>query len=232
MTDNINLTGVVATVPRVISTSSGLAITSFRLASSQRRYDRTKNTWVDGETNWYTVNTFRSLADHVAVSVVKGDRVVVGGRLRIRPWEKDGKTGTAVEVDAEALGHDLFWGTGVFTRASPAAHQVAPSAPEQSAPEPNPSAWSQPLPGEASTEPSWSLPGTSIMTDETLDAPADALIAVPGGAIASSSASVFVSHSAGDAPESPGDAPDQADGHVRADPGEPAWAVEQTDAPF
>jgi single-strand DNA-binding protein len=43
MTDNITLTGLVATTPRHLTTSEGLAITSFRLASSQRRFDRASN---------------------------------------------------------------------------------------------------------------------------------------------------------------------------------------------
>ncbi|WP_345374326.1 single-stranded DNA-binding protein [Frondihabitans cladoniiphilus] len=116
MTDILTLTGVVATAPRHLRTPTGLAITSFRLASSQRRYDRQKSAWVDADTNWYTVTTFRGLADNVAASVDKGDRVVVTGRLRIRPWENAGKTGTAVEVDADAVGHDLFWGTSRFVK--------------------------------------------------------------------------------------------------------------------
>jgi single-strand DNA-binding protein len=73
MTDSMCVTGLVATTPRHITTSEGLAITSFRLASSQRRYDRTQQTWVDGETNWYTVSAFRSLGSNAAASINKGD---------------------------------------------------------------------------------------------------------------------------------------------------------------
>jgi len=116
MTDTIFLTGIVATSPRHITTSEGLAITSFRLASSQRRFDRALDKWVDGDTNWFTVSTFRMLATHAAASIVKGDRVVVTGRLRVRDWENTDRSGTNVEIEADALGHDLTWGTAVFTR--------------------------------------------------------------------------------------------------------------------
>mgnify|MGYP001330024972 CR=1 FL=1 len=51
MSDHITVTGLIATAPRHIVTSEGLAITSFRLASSQRRFDRGRSEWVDGETN-------------------------------------------------------------------------------------------------------------------------------------------------------------------------------------
>ncbi|CAN5256206.1 single-stranded DNA-binding protein [soil metagenome] len=116
MTDSITLTGLVATAPRHIVTSEGLPITSFRLASTQRRFDRSKERWIDGETNWYTVTAFRQLAINSAGSVGKGDRIVVTGRLRIREWENGERTGTNIDVEADAIGHDLSWGTSVFSR--------------------------------------------------------------------------------------------------------------------
>lgn len=116
MTDTITLTGLVATNPRHIVTSEGLAITSFRLASNQRRFDRSQNAWVDGDTNWYTVTAFRQLGTHIATSLEKGQRVLVTGRVRIRDWESGEKAGTTIEIDAEAIGHDLTWGRATFTR--------------------------------------------------------------------------------------------------------------------
>ncbi|MEJ1230104.1 MAG: single-stranded DNA-binding protein [Galbitalea sp.] len=116
MSDLITLIGLVATSPNAITTAEGLAITSFRLASNQRKFDRAQDKWVDGDTNWYTVTAFRQLATNAAVSVKKGDRVVVTGRLRIRDWENGAKRGTNVDVEADALGHDLAWGTAAFSR--------------------------------------------------------------------------------------------------------------------
>src|SRR5690606_20208235 len=37
----------------------------------------------DGETNWFTITTFRQLAGNVRASLDKGHRVVVAGRLRV-----------------------------------------------------------------------------------------------------------------------------------------------------
>lgn len=116
MSDMITVTGLVATVPRHIVTSEGLAITSFRLASTQRRFDRQQNAWVDGETNWYTITSFRQLAMNVTSSINKGERVVVTGKLRIRDWTSGEKAGTTIDVEAEAIGHDLLWGNSVFSR--------------------------------------------------------------------------------------------------------------------
>ena len=49
MPDQITLTGLVATPPKHIVTSEGLQITSFRLASTQRRYDKAQQSWVDAD---------------------------------------------------------------------------------------------------------------------------------------------------------------------------------------
>jgi single-strand DNA-binding protein len=86
------------------------------MAASHRRFDRTANKWVDGETNWFTVTAFRQLAINAAGSISKGERVLVTGKLRVRDWDNGERAGTSVEIEAEALGHDLTWGTGVFTR--------------------------------------------------------------------------------------------------------------------
>jgi single-strand DNA-binding protein len=134
MTDTIALTGLVATTPKHLVTGDGLSITNFRLASQQRKFDRSENKWVDGETNWYTVTSFRQLANNVVSSVQKGQRVVVVGRLRLREWSTDDKKGTSVEVDAEAVGHDLTWGTAQFTRSAAAAVAEAEAPAESEVP--------------------------------------------------------------------------------------------------
>jgi single-strand DNA-binding protein len=65
---------------------------------------------------------------NTAASINKGDRVVVAGRLRIREWQAGDKSGTNIEVDADALGHDLSWGSTVFSRSvSSTAPAVAPA---------------------------------------------------------------------------------------------------------
>jgi single-strand DNA-binding protein len=116
MSESFTVSGLVATTPRHLVTQEGLPITSFRLASSKRRFDRTKKIWVDGETNWFTITSFRQLAINSAASISKGDRIVVAGRLKVRDWDNGERSGTSVEVDAESLGHDLVWGTAEFSR--------------------------------------------------------------------------------------------------------------------
>jgi single-strand DNA-binding protein len=116
MSEHITVAGLIATTPRHLVTQDGLPITSFRLAASQRRFDRVQNKWIDGETNWYTVSAFRQLAINSSTSLSKGDRIVLTGKLRVRDWDNGERAGTAVEIEAEAIGHDLSWGSSDFTR--------------------------------------------------------------------------------------------------------------------
>jgi len=110
------ITGLVATTPRHLKTADGLEITSFRVASSYKRFDRTKMDWVEAETNWFTITSFNNLAVHTASSINKGDRIIVSGTLRVRDWDNGERSGTSVEIEADTIGHDLVWGTSTFTR--------------------------------------------------------------------------------------------------------------------
>lgn len=140
MQDIITITGLVATDPRHIVTSEGLSITSFRLASAQRRFDRSQERWIDGETNWYTITSFRQLALNCASSIAKGQRVLVTGKLRIREWDNGERVGTTIDIEAEAVGHDLAWGTTTFSRSilSSTAAAAEPEQAESSAAESDP----------------------------------------------------------------------------------------------
>ena len=130
MSDTLSVTGIIATPVTHAVTSEGLEISSFRLASHQRRFDRATRTWVDGDTNWFSVTAFRQLAANLHASLDKGHRVVVTGRLRVREWRDGEKSGRDVEIIADALGPDLAWGTAQYTRTprQAAAAEAAPDA--------------------------------------------------------------------------------------------------------
>jgi len=109
MSDNITVRGFVASEIRSSTTPGGVATASFRFGATERRYDRGSSTWVDGNTNWFTVQGYRQLAGNIGCSIKKGQRVIVVGRLKMRSWEKDGRVYHVAEIDAESVGHDLMW---------------------------------------------------------------------------------------------------------------------------
>lgn len=116
MTDNMTVRGFVATEIKTSTTPGGVATASFRLGSTDRRYDRASGTWVDGHTNWFTVQGYRQLAGNMACSIKKGQRVIIVGRLKMRSWEKEGRIYHSAEIDADSVGHDLMWGSANFIR--------------------------------------------------------------------------------------------------------------------
>jgi single-strand DNA-binding protein len=116
MSDTITVRGFVATEPKSSTTPGGVATASFRLGSTDRRYDRAKDAWVDGNTNWFRVQGYRQLAGNIGCSVKKGQKVIVVGRLKLRSWEHDGRIYHSAEIDAESVGHDLMWGSANFIR--------------------------------------------------------------------------------------------------------------------
>lgn len=150
MSDLITITGNVATEPERRQTATGIPVTTFRLASSQRHFDRAKNEWVETSTNWYSVSAFRTLAEHVGDSLHKGERVILTGRLRLREWETAAKRGLSVEVDAEAIGHDLRWGTTRYLRAPRPDSRESPAAASQERHDPHDQgdAWATPSAGD------------------------------------------------------------------------------------
>ncbi|PRI11775.1 single-stranded DNA-binding protein [Leucobacter massiliensis] len=142
MSTPICIVGTVATEPRFSRGNAQVPFCSFRVASTERRFDREQGQWVDGETNWYTITSFRGLAEHALGSFAKGDRVVVSGRLRIRRWSSGEKSGTNVEIEADAFGHDLRWGVSSFTKrlgaeTSPRGEVTPPPETSGSAEDPN-----------------------------------------------------------------------------------------------
>jgi single-strand DNA-binding protein len=111
----VALRGNVATEPALRITQNGTTVCSFRLAVTARRYSTTDSKVVDAETSWYTVTCWRSLAENVASSLKKGQGVLVQGRLRVRDFVHDNQPRTSADVTADVIGHDLTWGTSLFT---------------------------------------------------------------------------------------------------------------------
>ena len=101
-------------------TKAGEPVASFRVASSTRRFDRSNDRWVDGDTHYFTVSCWRALAHNVMATLHKGMPVMVQGRLRSREVERPCKEQTHMvrylDIEATSVGCDLARGTAVYTR--------------------------------------------------------------------------------------------------------------------
>jgi single-strand DNA-binding protein len=100
--NKVMLIGNVGTDPEMRFTPNGHPVTSFRIATNR------VHTGSDGErkqeTDWFTVVTWRKLAESCNQYLTKGQRVFVEGSLRNRTWEsQDGQKRSRVEVMASRV---------------------------------------------------------------------------------------------------------------------------------
>jgi single-strand DNA-binding protein len=71
--------------PELRFANNGIAVANMRVVVTQRIQQ--DGEWRDGDTSFLKVNVWRGQAERLADSLVKGDRVMVTGRLRQRSWE-------------------------------------------------------------------------------------------------------------------------------------------------
>ena len=113
---NITISGNVVDDITLKTSENGVPWLSFRVASTERRFDRQSGEWTDGKKFFASVVFFRDAAENVASSLRKGDPIVVTGRISSRQYVKDETNRVVYEVDGEAIGHDLTRGVASFER--------------------------------------------------------------------------------------------------------------------
>ena len=114
----VYLAGFLTGDPKFRKVADDISSAKLRIAYTARRHNRETGEWTDGTTTFVNVQCWRQLADNVTMSLRKGEPVLVMGRLRIRSYnDAEGKSRTAVEVEASSVGHDLTRGVAHFARA-------------------------------------------------------------------------------------------------------------------
>src|SRR6516164_8360634 len=94
----ITIIGNLVDNPEMRFTPSGVAVASFRVASTPRYRDSKSGDWKDGDTLFLTCQAWRLVAENVAESLERGMRAIVVGRLRQRSYEtKEGEKRTVYE---------------------------------------------------------------------------------------------------------------------------------------
>lgn len=115
----ITLIGNLVDDPELRFTPAGVAVASFRVASTPRTFDRQTNEWKDGDSLFMTCSAWRQLGENVAASLARGSRVIVQGRLKQRSYEdREGVKRTVVELDAEDVAPSLLRATATVTKAT------------------------------------------------------------------------------------------------------------------
>jgi single-strand DNA-binding protein len=122
MSNAVSVVGNLTREPELRYTPNGSAVVKFGIAVNRFYLDRSGNK-VE-QTDFFTVNAWRSLAENCAESLKTGTRVVVTGRLQSRSWEtEDHQKRSAVEIEAEEVAASLRWATVAITKAAKAGAQ-------------------------------------------------------------------------------------------------------------
>jgi single-strand DNA-binding protein len=116
----VTVVGNVVDSPRRVSLENG-AVTNFRMASTARRYDTSKQEFVDAGTLWVDIECWNGLSGNVSATISKGDPVIVIGALTTHSWDSENGRRSAPRIRAFAVGPNLARGTAVFKRDRPAA---------------------------------------------------------------------------------------------------------------
>lgn len=125
------LIGRVGAQPELKSTTSGVNIATFSLATNH--VYKNKNGEKIETTQWHNIVAFGKVAEVLNQYVIKGQILLVEGRIEYQSWDKkDGGKGYKTEIILESFGFGPKPGNS--TQSRPAASQ-----PEQ-APEPQPPA--------------------------------------------------------------------------------------------
>ena len=111
MTTTTTIIGNLTRDPEIRYTRDGQATTSLGVAVNRRWQNRDSNEWEES-TSFFDVVCWRELAENVALSLTKGARVVVTGRLEQRSWEtEEGDRRFKVEIVADEIGGSLRFAT-------------------------------------------------------------------------------------------------------------------------
>jgi single-strand DNA-binding protein len=116
MSNTTTLAGNLTRDPEIRYTRDGQANATFGLAVNRRWQPRGSEEWEEA-TSFFDVVCWRDLAENVALSLVKGSRVLVTGRLDQHVWETElGERRSRVEISAEEVAASLRFATVEVTR--------------------------------------------------------------------------------------------------------------------
>lgn len=124
--NKVMLIGNVGAEPEVRYVEQGVAVGSFRLATTDRAYTMQNGTQVPERTEWHNIVVWRKLAETVEKYVHKGDKLYIEGQIRTRSYDdRNGVKRYVTEV----------WADNMEMLSAPRQAQPAPAQPQAPAAE-------------------------------------------------------------------------------------------------
>lgn len=114
----VTVIGNLTADPNLRYTNSGVPVVDFTVASTPRTFDRSTNSWKDGETLFLRCSAWRDYAENIAESLTKGTRVIAYGRLVQRSYtpRDGGPERTVFELQVDEVGPALRYARTQVTR--------------------------------------------------------------------------------------------------------------------
>ena len=105
--NNVFLIGNLTRDPELRFTPSGVPVASFGIAVNKRIQNKQSGEW-ENDADFFNVVAWFKLAENIAESLNKGDRVVVFGRLSQESWDdKQGQKRTSYRIIANVVAPSL-----------------------------------------------------------------------------------------------------------------------------
>jgi single-strand DNA-binding protein len=116
--NQITLRGYLTAEPKFFQKSpEATPMTEIRVGCTPRRLNRESGEWQDMPTSYYKVKCWRRLAINTASSLHKGDQVIIRGHFFMTNWvDSQQRPRSALEIEADTIGHDLAYGWSHFMR--------------------------------------------------------------------------------------------------------------------
>ena len=99
--NTVTISGNLTREPELRNLPSGQAVCNIRIAHNER-YKGADGEWTD-RAAYFDVTIWSGLGEWIAKNVVKGQKVVVAGRLKWREFEVDGNKRQAVDITADSV---------------------------------------------------------------------------------------------------------------------------------
>ena len=113
----VKLVGNITKDPEIRFTKSGQAVLSFSIAVNRRWQNRQTQEWEE-KVSFVDCVAWQQIAENLAASVQKGDRLIISGRVDQQTWD-DKETNakrSKLEVVVEEVGASLKYAEAVITK--------------------------------------------------------------------------------------------------------------------
>jgi single-strand DNA-binding protein len=126
MTSTVTIVGNLTRDPEMRYPTNSQPNATFGVAVN-RRWQRQSGDWVE-DTSFFNVIAWAGLAENVAQSLKRGDRVLVEGRLDQHSWETaEGERRSRVEIVAEEVGASVRFATVEIAKIDRRSLQTVPA---------------------------------------------------------------------------------------------------------